>query len=330
MPAHSRFQLGVKTESVVGTEVVVDRFHEYLAGTTINPRYGFVESKGMRASTQVARKDRRVRYKSHADGKLVLPVLSKGFGMWLVHMLGTSATTGPTDSTYTHTGTIGSLLGDSFTAQVNKPLHPADTDHVVTCYGTKITKWKMSDTAKSNDPLKLEADIYAMNFDIDTSLASASYPSGTVEPLTFVGGACTIGGSSVAVDGWSLECDNKLRIDDRKVRSSALPKEPVEQDWRDIKWTADLDFESAAQYDRFASATASGAVAQIVLTYTGLILVGSSTYPSLTITIDEASFDMHETSDPSGPLSQKIGGSGLFDGSASAVTIAYATADATA
>lgn len=330
MPAHSRFQLGVKTESVVGTEVVVDRFHEYLPGTTINPRYGFVESKGMRKSTLVNRKDRRVRYKSHAEGKLVIPVLSKGFGWWLVHLLGGTATTGPTDSTYTHTGTIGSLLGDSFTAQINKPFHPADTDYVITCYGTKITKWKMSDSAGNSDPLKLEADIYAMNFDDDTALASASYPSGSVEPLTFVGGACTIGGASVEINDWSLEHDAKLKVDDRKIRSSALPREPVEDERREIKWEVGADFESEAHYDYFASASAAGAVAQIVLTYTGLILIGSTTYPSLTITIDEASFDMHETSDPSKPLTQKMGGSGLFDGSASAITLAYASADSTA
>ena len=188
----------------------------------------------------------------------------------------------------------------------------------------------MADSAANSDPLKLEADIYALDFDDDTSLASASYPSGSVEPLTFVGGACTVGGVSVPINDWSLEHDAKLKINDKKIRSSALSREPVEQERREIKWEIGADFESESHYDYYASASASGAVAQIVLTYTGLILVGSSTYPSLTITIDEASFDMHETSDPSAPLTQKMGGSGLFDGSASAITIAYASGDSTA
>jgi len=262
-------------------------------------------------------------------------VMDKGFGFWLSQMLGTVATSGPVSTYYTHTGSDSTtnpaaLIGDSFTAQINKPFHPADTDYVITCYGTKITKWKMSDSAGNSDPLKLEADIYAMNFDDDTTLASASYPSGDVEPLTFVGGTCTIGGSSVQITEWSLEHDAKLKIDDRKIKGSALPVEPVEEDRREIKWEVGDDFGSEAHYDYFASASAAGAVAQIVLTYTGLILVGSSTYPSLTITIDEASFDMHETSDPSKPLTQKFGGSGLFDGSASAITLAYASADSTA
>lgn len=327
MPAITKFQLGSKTEGTFGTEETVDAFDEYLAGTNLNPRFGRVRSKGMRKSTRVARKDRQVTYKAGIDGKLILPVLSKGFGKWLPRMVGGVSSSGATDSLYTHTATIGDMLGEGFTCQINKPFHPADTDYAVTSIGTKVAKWKISDKAGNDGPLTVELDVEGLDFDDDTSLASASYPSGNVEPLTFVGGAVTIGGSSVAVSEWSLECDNKLMLDRRYIRSSALRKEQVEGDWREIKWDVGCDWESEAQYDRFASLAASGAVAQIVLTYTGLILVGSATYPSLTITIDEASFDTHETSDPSAPMTQKIGGAGLFDGSASAITLAYANAE---
>jgi hypothetical protein len=329
VPIYTRAQLGTKDESVFGTEVVVDGFDEYLPGTTINPHYGFVESKGMRAGNLAARKDRRIRYKSHADGKLVIPVMSKGFGRWPKRMLGTVGTAGPTDSAYTHTGTMGSLLGDGFTGQINKPFHPGDTDHVVTCFGTKVPKWKMSDSAANDDPLKVEMDIDAVSFDVDTALAAASYPSGTVEPLAFVGGAVTIGGDAVIVTDWSLECDQKLMTNRRGIRSSALRREQAQEAVPEIKWEVGMDWEDAAQYNRFAAALASGATAQIVLTYTAFVLIGATTYPSLTITIDEASFDMHETSDPSAPLTQKFGGSGLYDGSASPITLAYVTADAT-
>jgi hypothetical protein len=68
------------------------------------------------------RSDRRVPYIMGAGGSVSFSVLSKGFGFWLAQSLGTVATTGPADTTvYTHTGTVGSLTGDFFTAQVGVP-----------------------------------------------------------------------------------------------------------------------------------------------------------------------------------------------------------------
>lgn len=327
MPAITRFQAGFKDESTWNTPVTVDRFAEYAPGTNMHERHGRVIVPGIRSGQRVRRKDRQVTYKAGADGTLVLPVLSKGFGFWLKHMLGAVATTGPTDSKSTHTGTIGDLLGDSFTLQLNKPFHPADTDQAVTYSGCKISKWKAA--CKVNDPLLFTLDVDAADYSTATALASAAYPTAG-EGLVFVGGAVTVGGSSVDVTAFDVECDNKLLVDRRFIRSSALKKEQVEGDPREIKWSLDCDWESLTQFNRFAAAAGTGLEAvQIVLTFTGYILIGSSSLPTLTITIDEASFDELMTDDLDKPLTQKLSGAGLFDGSASAITVAYGTADAT-
>lgn len=332
MPTVNKAQVGFKTESTYGTAVTVDRFSEFVT-EKIKPMSGRVVSKGMRSGQRVRRKDRQVPYKQGAAGPVQVEVLSAGFGWWLAHMLGSSATTGPTDSAYTHTGTLGTLTGKSFTFQTNRPFHPADTDQAITFEGGKIPKWKLSN--KVGEVLVAEFDLDFEDWATGTALASASYPT-AAEPLSFVGGAVTIGGSSVDISEIEVSCDNKLfgvsSTDERRyLRASSLHKEPVEGDLREISWSIGCDWESLTQFNRVHSATAAGALATIVATWTGSILIGTASVSSLTLTIDEASFDdLDSTVDGPAPLTQKLTGAGLYDGSTSPVTLAYVSGDSTA
>lgn len=329
MPLVSRAQVGVKNESTYGTAVVVDKFAEFYQDT-VKPDHRRISSKNMRAGTRVARTDRFAVWRAGAGGDFGFEVLSKGFAFWLVHMLGTVATTGPAETVvYTHTGTIGDLKGDSFTYQTNRPFFPADTDQPFTFSGGKVSSWEMG--CKVGEPLMFRGSLDFQDYLTATGLASASYPSGTVEMFTFLGATVSIGGSQYDFsESFTVGCDNKLQTGDYRLRASGLKQEPHESDFRAVTWALDADFDSLTQFNRFASATAAGAVATVVATFAAPTLIGSTLYPTITVTIDGARFDEFDNSvDGPTPLKQKLSGTGLFDGTDSALTVAVKSVETT-
>jgi hypothetical protein len=226
-------QLGVKAESTWGTAVVVDRFYEFNS-ESITLETGRVESNALRASQRVQRSDRFTPYILGASGSIEMDVLSKGFGWWLEQCLGTIATGSLTDSTYTHTGTVGTLLAQGFTLQVNRPFHPAGTNQAFTYEGGKVAKWGFKSDVEGN--LVFTADLVFETGITATALATASYPTG-MENLTWAGGAVTVGGSAVPVTSFSVEVDNGQDTARHKIRSSTLRQEPVEAKNREITFS---------------------------------------------------------------------------------------------
>lgn len=324
MPLETQF--GMKDESTYGTAVVVDRFMEYNS-ENIKADYARVEYTGLRASQRVQRKDRWVPVEKGASGPVKFNPLTVGFGFWLKHMLGTVSTGSTTDSVTPHTGTIGSLLGDSFTAQVNRYDAVSAANRAFTFEGGKIPSWELMCDV---DGL-LEA---TLNMDFEhqttaTALASASYPSGG-ELLSWAGGAVTVASTATPVSNFKVACDNGLKTDRHKLRSSTQKQQPLENKHRLITWEYTADFDSLTDYNRFVSATAAGAIATIVGTWTGPTLVGTSSYGSLAVTIDEARFDSADAAVANdGIIEAKFSGRGLFDGSTSPLTMVYTTSDST-
>jgi len=320
-------QLGVKAESTWGTAVVVDRFFEFNS-ESIKMETGRVESNALRSGQRVQRNDRFTPYIKGAAGSIELDVLSKGHGWWLEQCMGAVATGSITDSTYTHTGTFGTLLAQGFTLQVNRPRHPAGTDQAFTYEGGKVAKWGYKCDVEGN--LVFTADLVFETGVTATALASASYPT-SMENLSWAGGAITIGGSSVGVTSFSMEVDNGLDTARHKIQPSTLRQEPVEAKNREITFSLTADFEDLTQYNRVISTTRSGALAAIVATWTAPTLAGTTTYPELEITIDSARFDDISDANVSGtdPLMQTLTGRGLYDGSDSPVTVAYVSVDST-
>jgi hypothetical protein len=142
MPISS--QLGVKKEVTYGTAVTVDRFAEFLS-ESMQLETGRAESKALRTGQRVQRSDRFIPYITGVSGSVELEPLSKGFGFWLEHMLGQVATTGPVDGAYTHTASIATLCGKSFTMQANRPFGACgDTNQAFTWEGLKISKWELA------------------------------------------------------------------------------------------------------------------------------------------------------------------------------------------
>lgn len=325
-------QLGWKSESTWGTAVTVDRFLE-VESFAIVPELERIGKFVGRASTRGVRADRSIPYVRGYAGPVKFPVLTKGFGAFLEHMIGGSVVTaGPTDSTYTHTYTLAgaaSLCGKGFTMQGNMPLGACgNTPQPFTWEGGKVASWSLSCAA--GDVVTLEADLVFENGLTATALATASYPTG-MELLPF--GACVVSlaGSPVDVMSWKVSCDNALKTDRNYVRSGYTRKEPVENGPRVVTFEAEVDFDALATvYNRVTAATAAASTAAVVVTANGPTLLGASTFPGLTITMDSVRFDEGApTYEGPDMTTLSLKGEALVPASGTWLSVAYRTSDAT-
>jgi hypothetical protein len=320
-------QLGVVDEVTYGTPVTVSRFFEY-ESENISETYGRTEGDPLRVGSGFVRNDRFTPYIGGAAGTIQMTALTKGFGFWLKHMLGDVATTGPAETTvYTHTGTEATLLGDSFTCQVNRPFNPAGTNQAFTYSGGKIAKWTLSNSVEANLLLDLECDFQKVATDV--ALATASYGSG-MEPFAWVKGVVSIGGSAYDVTEFSLEVDNGLNVDRRQIRGNALKKEPTATR-REGTFSVKADFDSLTQRNRAAADTRAGALAALSATWSGPTLLGSTIYPEFTVTVPQVRFDEWSgATEGTDAIEQELSGVVRYDGTNSPISVVLKNADTTA
>lgn len=316
---------GTYTASKYGRPATVTRFFD-MNSESLKANYDRIESAGLRANTRVQRSDRWVVNEKGVAGDTEHEVQSRGFGLYFKHMLGTIATAGPTDSSYTHTATVGSLTGHTMTTQVGRPFTPSQVVQPFTHQGMKIASWELSCDVDGILMLKITWD--GQHESTSVALAAASYSSS--ELLSFAGGAITIGGVAVDITKFSVTGDNKLSDSRRYIRASTLQKEPIEEGLRVYKASIDLDFTDLTHYAKYASATASGAMAALVATFTAPTLIGSTTFPSVVVTLPVCRYE-GESPTVTGAklLNQSVPFEVLFDGTNSPVSIAYTTLDST-
>ena len=319
-------QLGVVDEVTYGTPVTVTKFFEFNSfGVKTVP--GNTESSALRRGQRTMRSDRTEPYVVGAEGPVEFDVPTKGFGFWLKHMLGSVSTSAVVDSNYTHTGVEGSLLGDYFTMQVNKPFHPAGTDQAHTFEGCKIKSWELKCDVDGVLICSLDVDAEAESTAI--ALATAVYPT-SYRVFSFVGASMTFAAGAVELKSFSVKGENALNTDRRFLRASELKKEPTENGMRTYTWSAEAEHVSLANFDRLRANTAPGRQAAIVATFNGPIAHGGATLPQVLVTIPVARFDTVDF-DIAGPdgLMDSLSGVALSDGTNSPVTIAYRSTDIT-
>ncbi len=323
MPVNS--QLSVKDESTYGTAVTTDRFFEFNS-EAIKAVNGRIEYSGLRSGEDTQRSDRFVVVPKGAAGPIKLNPLTKGFGFWLPHMMGSVSTGATSDGVTPHTATFGTLRGKSFTAQVNRYDETTGTDHPFTWAGGKIPSWELACDVEGLLEATFNTDFQSQT--TATALASPSYPT-PMELFSFAGAVVQVAGTPIDVTNWKVGVDTGQKTDRHHLRGSTLKREPVRNKKRLVTWEITPEFDSMTQYNRYVSATASGALATIIATFTAPTLVGAASFPSIVVTIDKARFD---DADPSVSgedlLTNKLAGRGLF-GSSSPVSIVYTTADAT-
>lgn len=321
------FQFSVAKESTYGTAVTPTRTFEY-ESESIESSEGRTESDPLRTGSGFARADRFTPYFEEASGSVSISVLTKGFGFWLEHMLGTVATTGPAETAaFTHTATEGPLLGKSFTAQVNRPFNPSGTNQAFTFEGGKVKSWTLSNSVDENLMLELDLD-FEQERDA-TALVAPAYPT-LMENFTWAGGSITVGGAAYDVTEFSCQVDNGIKNDRRQIRGNTDKKEPTSVR-REGTFSLKADFESLAQRNRAHAVTASGTLAQIVATWIGPTLIPGTTtlFPAVTLTLPACRFDSWKASTGGAEtLEQELSGVIRWSGTGSPVTLAYRTGDA--
>ncbi|MBK7450569.1 MAG: hypothetical protein IPJ47_14570 [Anaerolineales bacterium] len=322
------FQLGIANESTFGTPVTVSRFFEY-ESESMEESYGRTEGDPLRVGSAFKRGDRFTPYLEGVSGSVQMAVMTKGFGIWLRHLMGSvPSTSGPAETTvYTHTAGEGDLLGDSFTMQLNRPFHPAGTNQAFTMSGCKVEEWTLSNSVDGNLLLDLKVD--AVSVTTATALATASYPSG-MENLTWAGGLITVGGTNIDVTEVGITVNNGLKTDRRFIRQNTAKKEQTGAR-REGSFSFKCDFESLAMRTYVASATAAGARATFTGTWRGPTLLGTTLYPEFTVSCPVGRFDEWKAA-TGGPeaIEQELSGEIRYDGASSPLTLTYKTADATA
>lgn len=319
-------QMGYKKESVYGTAVTVDTFCDY-ESESINPVVERYESPALR-TTRGLRDDRFFPWVAGYDGTIRFPVMTKTFGFWGEFLTGGDvATTGPTDTVYTHTFNIASLCDDSFTLQIDKPLGVCgDDDQAFTYAGCKVGSWTLSQEA--GGVIVAEIEVMAQTGLTATAKATASYVTG-LEFLPWSSTSLTIGGTAVPVKSWSVQCNNQLE-DRRMINGTAYRSKPVENAYREITFSCTCDFEALATvYSRAVSATVAGSLAAVVITANGPTIL-TSTYPGLTITLPAVRIDegFPNVAGP-GMIELSVTGKALVNTSGVQATLAYRTTQAT-
>jgi len=319
-------QLGVVDEVTYGTPVTVTKFFEYNTWG-VKLQQGRTVSAAMRPGGRTPHVERFEPYRIGAAGPFAMDVPTKGFGFWLKHMLGVVATGSIVDSNYTHTGTEGSLLGDMFTAQVNKPFHPAGTAQAHTYHGCKIPSWELA--CDIDGVLMFSGEIDAEDEDTSVALATASYPS-DYRVFSFVGASATIDTVAAEVRDVKFGATIPMNVDRRYLKGSSLKSEPTENGLRTYPFSFLVDHSSLANYDIFRAAARVDTTMAIVATFNGAVAHGGTTLPSLVVTIPLGRVDTcdHDIAGPAG-LVDAISGVAMWDGSASPITIAYTSTDAT-
>lgn len=325
-------QFGIGKETTYGTAVVPTKFFEIIS-EDFKGSYPRIQAEALSAAL-VDRSDRFAVNTKGASGTVNLEPLTKGFNAWLRYMTGNVTTTGPAETTaYTHAADIQSLAGDMLTVQVGR----AQNDGTVvpwTYEGGKVTSFEFSNSVDQT----LRASI-SMDFEQETggagagayALATPSLPAGA-EILNWQGGTITVGGSVIDISEISVKCDNALKTDRYYINKGVgvLKREPVQDGKRQIEWSFRTPYNNATFWQKVSAATVTGAVATISAKWEGPTLLGTTIYPKLQLDIPVAVFNEGGPS-VGGPglLEQTFTGKGLYDGTNSALTITYVSADVT-
>lgn len=334
MSVSSQSQLGFVNETTYGTPVAVSRFYEFEKESIVGS-YQRIDSTALRSGARVQRADRWTPNPKGAAGSVDLELLSKGYGYWLQHILGSVATgTVNTDGFYTHTGTVGDLTGKSFTAQVGR-VDVTSTVFPFTYGGGKVLSWEISNSVDGIAMLSLDMDFSHEWLQGDSgsgsagTLATVTYPTGS-ELMSSLGASFKIGGTELPVKDISIKGDSGLAADRYMIRASGDKREPIEAPLRQYSWECTVEFEGLTQLQRVVSLTTAGALGAISASFRSPTITGA-TYPNLSITAAAARWDdPPPNTDGANILSYKIGGKILAptDGS-SPITIAYQTTDTT-
>lgn len=249
-------QVGLKTETTWGTAVAVDRFTP-LISESMTEKIERLESAGIAPGARVLRSGQWAAGNVEVSGDLGFELYQQGMGLWFRHMFGAVSTSGA--GPYTHTFTPGDMSDDHFTLQIGKP-DVAGTVQPFTFSGCKVTEWELA--AKAGELVTLGVSVVGKDLATGTSLATASYGTGSGLPFSFAHASVTVGGSAAYVKEITLKGSNGLAVDRRGI-GSAYIKEPLEAELRAYEGEMVCEFESLTQMNLFRNGTENALVLTI-------------------------------------------------------------------
>lgn len=320
-------QIGVAAESSYGTAVTVTRFYEFESeALDIGVQKIYNTALGL---GRFQRHDRITTYPRGGGGTVVLPVMTKGFGLIFQHMLGQNTVGGAgDDKTHVCIPDADALYGKSLTVQKGVP-GVDGTVRAITFEGGKITNWELN--AAIDQLLKLTATFdferhRTPTFGSGAALASATYPSANRQ-LTFVEGTLEIDSTPLFVRGAKVAQNNALKVDRHGLGN--VKREPLANGISDITGELEAEFEDLAMLDAWANGDVDGA---LVLEFDSGVEIGSTGNNfGLTVTIPAIEYT-GTTPKVGGPdvVMQPLPFKALKNASDPIITLAYVTSDTAA
>lgn len=259
-------QLGIAQETTWGTAVAATRFVE-INSETVMLRRVIVQGQGLRAGARFLEASRRSVVKQDAGGDVNLDLPSKGLGVFLQNMIGSTPTTTQQGATtaYQQVHTDGTLNGKSFTMQIGEP----SDDGVVnplTYPGCKIDAWEIA--CANNGIATLALTVDAKDEQIvgagPLSLQTASLPIAHV--FHFGGASLALGGTVATTGGlttvtapvavpqvmaFSLKGDQKIKTDRFYADGTVYKNEQLENDFMAYTGEVDVQFANMTLYNQY-------------------------------------------------------------------------------
>jgi hypothetical protein len=283
-------QVGFKAEATVGTEVVVDKFAEFLS-ESLSYSATWQRSAGLRAGQAYTRSGRMVITAHDVAGDLTVEYADRGMGTLWKHALGSTITT-PTliaTTAYKQIHIPGPKTGMGLTIQVGRP----QTDGVVKAHtfrGCKCTAWEFSCSDGEIAQFSLTLDGWQEN--LATALAVASYPATSsvfsfkdATVLKLGGTAATAAGETTITSGvtattvftgFTIRGETPLATSRRGLGNAGVKREQIENDRPTV--TGTMEGEYTSQSEIYALVKSGAATAMEVVFDNGVDAGSSNTF----------------------------------------------------
>jgi hypothetical protein len=266
-------QLGTKTETTVGTQVTpVTQFFPFnSAGLAFDPSY--IEGSGLMAGQRFKDVAQVGIARKSATGKIEIPMMFKGLGWWMKHILGSSGgLSNPTlisGTAYKQVHVPGGLRGLSFTSQIGKPEPGTGIVKALTYRGCKVLDWDL--TLADNALTLLSMTVDAWDEDGVPALSTASYPTGNGSwnfshvnlfnvggtPSTAAGITTIAGGTPVPSVVTKLTLSGKASLANERygLGNAGVKKEQLENDFFALTGAFEGEYDSATWDNPFRLGT---------------------------------------------------------------------------
>ncbi|MFG2670852.1 phage tail tube protein [Streptomyces sp. NPDC048445] len=236
-------QIGIAAETTYGTYVAPTKFVEFTKESIVLKKTT-AQSAGIAAGRLLPLSSRRVVTQRQAAGSLDMEVTTKGMGILLQTLMGTTVTPvqqAETDA-YLQTHLLVDTAGKSLTIQKGVPL----TTGTVTrknFTGCKIVSAEFS--CEVGGMLTASFEIDSKDCEETSVLATASYP--TMAPFHFMQMSLKTGayGTEVARDGIrkvSIKIERPMAVERFYAGASGLKAEPISNDQVKITGSIEMDY----------------------------------------------------------------------------------------